>query len=470
MAMTEEALGGLSGTVQRTAVRALSRTRPNLGRAHPREQRPRAADTRCTSAAPRWSTLTGLGPVLDGMALNNGIGSYGDRVIFCFTADRDALARSGVLRGVHRRRDRRTGRRGKALDHEGTIMTRAPLNGSGFTAVIGGGGAMAIGISAGILIALKEAGLDVADATAAIGTSAGSTVAADVQLGVPLDEIAARVCTDRSDDALGDVAGDRDDDPAPLATTRAWRSWPELGRRAVGSTWVLTRAMSPVRVPLPEPPGFLRRNFPGALLSLGESHDWASEFYPEAWPDRRICAVASDLDSGRRVMLEADPADGDATRHVAPSTAGVVCDPWALPAGARRRRPPRRRRAPVGHQPRPRRPPALASRAGHQRDHVRPVRSAERPGPPVADVAEPHRAPRGGVPAASRPRGACCSVPDASRSNSPARRCSPDASRATSSRPRTRAPGNGWRCPTCKAISNASRSPRRPVRPPDSLG
>ena len=35
--------------------------------------------------------LTGLGPVLDGMALNNGIGSYGDRVIFCFTADRDAM-------------------------------------------------------------------------------------------------------------------------------------------------------------------------------------------------------------------------------------------------------------------------------------------------------------------------------------------------------------------------------------------
>ena len=42
---------------------------------------------------------------------------------------------------------------------------------------------MAIGISAGILMALKEAGLDVADASAAIGTSAGSTVAADVQLG-----------------------------------------------------------------------------------------------------------------------------------------------------------------------------------------------------------------------------------------------------------------------------------------------
>jgi len=186
----------------------------------------------------------------------------------------------------------------------------APRNGDGFTAVIGGGGAMAIGISAGILMALKEAGLDVADASAAIGTSAGSTVAADVQLGVPLDEIAARVCTDQPDDR--DV--DRDVDPAgraaPLETTRAWRSWPELGRRAIGSTWVLTRAMSPVRVPLPEPPGIVRRAFPGAMLSLGESNDWASEYYPEAWPERRICAVASDVDSGRRVMLEADPSKG----------------------------------------------------------------------------------------------------------------------------------------------------------------
>ena len=120
-------------------------------------------------------------------------------------------------------------------------MTATPRDGSGFTAVIGGGGAMAIGISAGIIMALKDAGLDVADASAAIGTSAGSTVAADVQLGVPLDEIAARVCTDRPPD-VDDLADDVVDDPAPLATTRAWRSWPELGRRAVGSTWVLTRA------------------------------------------------------------------------------------------------------------------------------------------------------------------------------------------------------------------------------------
>ena len=90
MAMTEEALGGLSGTVQRTAVRALSRTGRTLA-VHTLVSNVPGPITRCTSAAPRWSTLTGLGPVLDGMALNNGIGSYGDRVIFCFTADRDAM-------------------------------------------------------------------------------------------------------------------------------------------------------------------------------------------------------------------------------------------------------------------------------------------------------------------------------------------------------------------------------------------
>ena len=35
--------------------------------------------------------MSGLGPVLDGMGLNNGIGSYGNRVTFCFTADRAAM-------------------------------------------------------------------------------------------------------------------------------------------------------------------------------------------------------------------------------------------------------------------------------------------------------------------------------------------------------------------------------------------
>jgi diacylglycerol O-acyltransferase / wax synthase len=90
MVMTEEALGGLMGTVQRTAVRALSRTGRTLA-VHTLVSNVPGPINPMYFCGAKMVDLTGLGPVLDGMALNNGIGSYGDRVIFCFTADRDAL-------------------------------------------------------------------------------------------------------------------------------------------------------------------------------------------------------------------------------------------------------------------------------------------------------------------------------------------------------------------------------------------
>lgn len=167
----------------------------------------------------------------------------------------------------------------------------------GFNVVIGGGGAMAIGISSGIMLALRDAGVDVREADTCIGTSAGSVVAADLRLGRPLEEIAAQVCSDK----VGDD---------PLESVRAWDSLPQLARRSIGSAWVLMRAISPVRMALPEPPSAMRRWFPGSLISLGEKQDWAAELYPEEWPVGRLWAVAANLDTGRRVALEAEPSDG----------------------------------------------------------------------------------------------------------------------------------------------------------------
>lgn len=157
---------------------------------------------------------------------------------------------------------------------------------------------MAIGISAGILLALRDAGVPVEHPTTAIGTSAGATVAADIQLGTPLENIADRICTDRMEDDAGS-----------FDVERAWKSWPELARRGVGASWVLARSLSPVRVPLPEPPGFVQRHFPGALLSWGESDDWAAEFYPDEWPARGVWPVAFDVDAHRRVVLSSDGVD-----------------------------------------------------------------------------------------------------------------------------------------------------------------
>jgi diacylglycerol O-acyltransferase / wax synthase len=88
--MSEEALGGLMGTVQRAAVRALSR-RGRTVAAHTLVSNVPGPLTPMYFCGAQMVDTTGLGPVLDGMGLNNGIGSYGNRVTFCFTADRAAV-------------------------------------------------------------------------------------------------------------------------------------------------------------------------------------------------------------------------------------------------------------------------------------------------------------------------------------------------------------------------------------------
>jgi WS/DGAT/MGAT family acyltransferase len=90
IAMSEEAIGGLMGTVQRTAVRALARRGRALS-VHTLVSNVPGPLTPMYFCGAKMVDTSGLGPVLDGMALNNGIGSYGGRVTFCFTADRDAL-------------------------------------------------------------------------------------------------------------------------------------------------------------------------------------------------------------------------------------------------------------------------------------------------------------------------------------------------------------------------------------------
>ena len=90
IAMSEEAIGGLMGTVQRFAVRTVARRGRALA-AHALVSNVPGPITPMYFCGARMVDTSGLGPVLDGMGLNNGIGSYGGRVTFCFTADRDAM-------------------------------------------------------------------------------------------------------------------------------------------------------------------------------------------------------------------------------------------------------------------------------------------------------------------------------------------------------------------------------------------
>ncbi len=90
MEMSEQALGGLMGTVQRAGVRALSRRGRTMA-VHTLVSNVPGPLTPVYFCGARAVDTTGLGPVLDGMLLNNGIGSYDGRVTFCFTSDRGAM-------------------------------------------------------------------------------------------------------------------------------------------------------------------------------------------------------------------------------------------------------------------------------------------------------------------------------------------------------------------------------------------
>jgi NTE family protein len=58
--------------------------------------------------------------------------------------------------------------------------------------VLGGGGVAGIAWELGVLLGLRDAGVDVTDADRVVGTSAGSAVAAQVLSGIPLEELFER--------------------------------------------------------------------------------------------------------------------------------------------------------------------------------------------------------------------------------------------------------------------------------------
>ena len=160
--------------------------------------------------------------------------------------------------------------------------------------MIGGGGAVGAASCCGALRALSDvAGIDVNDARVLIGTSAGGAIAADLRLGRTIDEIVTTMHTDEA--GLGSLSA-------------AWKSRPELVRRAVGSSWIMAQSAFPGTWPVARPWRLVQRAFPGSLISIAQER-WSAR-YPAEWPERQLWLVASDLDSGGRVVLTGDHHEG----------------------------------------------------------------------------------------------------------------------------------------------------------------
>ena len=164
---------------------------------------------------------------------------------------------------------------------------------SGFSLVLGGGGAVGLGYVCGVLHALEEVtGVDLAAADVLIGTSVGAVVAADLRLGRPILDIYA------------DRTRPNGEDDEPLVT-KAWSSRADLARRIVGASSVAARAITPFAMRLPPPPRFVQRAFPGSLLRVRDA-EWAQRRFPDEWPEEPLWLAAYDIDRGARAVLRRD--------------------------------------------------------------------------------------------------------------------------------------------------------------------
>lgn len=162
--------------------------------------------------------------------------------------------------------------------------------------VLGAGGTVGIAYHAGVLKALADAGADPAAADLIVGTSAGSIVGPILRAGHDLDEV--------WDLAHRDQNPFVDDEPffrPDVVFRQGWRTPVGLGRRLVGSAYVLQRSV--LRWPAMVPPAPLQRFYRGGLGSVTEQRAEFANWVGEDWPEGRMALCTFDIVTGRRIVL-----------------------------------------------------------------------------------------------------------------------------------------------------------------------
>ena len=206
--------------------------------------------------------------------------------------------------------------------------------------VLAGGGAAGNAWELGLLAGLADAGLDVTDADVVIGTSAGSTVAAQVTSGSPLAELYAAVLAESAPSQSpgrdgqpsrdGQPGPDRGSGPARGVTGSSYLDW---------SNDVIAAASDPAD---------MRRRMGAAALGRMGADDsgtsrWrdvvASRLPGSRWPDRRVLIAAVDARTGEPVVFDRD-SGVDLVDAVAASTSAMtpyrIGESWYLNGGYRR--------------------------------------------------------------------------------------------------------------------------------------
>jgi NTE family protein len=158
--------------------------------------------------------------------------------------------------------------------------------------VLGGGGAAGQAWQIGVIAGLAEAGLDLTEAAdLVIGTSAGSTTAAQVRSGIPAAELLASVLSPPAQ-----PAGQNRERPPSLPMTTVFERMRAIGAAAT-STADLQRAMGAFGLESDSilgPETGQRRAMVAARLPRAE------------WPDRPMIVVAVDAHTGELAAFDRD--------------------------------------------------------------------------------------------------------------------------------------------------------------------
>jgi NTE family protein len=197
--------------------------------------------------------------------------------------------------------------------------TRRPRAGRERALVLGGGGSAGNAWSIGVIAGLLDAGLDVTKADLIIGTSAGSTAAAQITSASPSQ-------------LLADVLS-----AAPRQRTGPAGS--DGGRVPVGPVADHMRRTGEI-IAAAEDAADMRRRLGAAALEMDASSDgsaqtrWratvAARLPSQRWPERTVLIVAVDADTGQPVVFDRDSGVDLADAVAASCANGFGVPPYGI--------------------------------------------------------------------------------------------------------------------------------------------
>lgn len=191
-------------------------------------------------------------------------------------------------------------------------MTSSPQSNSSTALVLAGAGAAGNAWQLGLIAGLFEAGVDLTQADLIIGTSAGSTVAAQITSGTRPAELYSSILAEAPQPRAGGTGPGRG--RAPQLSGPQYLEWSET---------IISSA---------EDASDMRRRFGAAALELDRSdgsdsrrwHDIVAARLPQHhWPLQRVLITALDARSGEPVVFDSDSGI-DLVDAVAASTSAMT--------------------------------------------------------------------------------------------------------------------------------------------------